>query len=398
MAIQFSPTNSYPINNEDGFPIGQEIVLVFNKSIDLKAFKEAFVLYGSDFDRTSGPDNALWINQSSGTNPFFLKSPAFKGFVDCDFKFSLVDAAKTLVVLSDQYELEKATTDRPTVVIVTPKNILKEDNKYNFFLSGQSVDSLEDLPPKLLAIAENKSVSERTVYDPFKLINSTETYDERIKTYGTFIPKNNESSATLNIKIVTAGEGSQAEYIWWFSDESEPNVNQARYNLRKSRCVQRWRATERGVLLRFGGNQYSLNEEFQVRCYTPVYLENSYTIGFQTGTDAIFEYPENISTSPIGLGNEIIPAINSVSNNIESLKIVSITPSNGSVNEPLDLDKIVIEFNKTLDATTITQDTIKIESFSVSGSFDGPSGTRSNREYKIYKIISVSDKTITLEL
>ena len=398
MPIQFSPTNSYPVNNEDGFPIGQEIVLVFSKSVDLKAFKEAFVLYGADFDRTSGPDNALWINPSSATNPFFLKSPAFKGFVDCDFKFSLVDGPKTLVILDDQFELEKAVGDRPTAVIITPKKVLKENSKYDFFLSGQSVDSLEDLPPALLAIAENKSVSERTIYDAFKLVNATETFEERIKTYGTFVPKNNETSISLNIKIVTAGEGSQAEYIWWFSDEAEPNVNQNIYNLRKSRCVQRWRSTDRGVLLRFGGNQYTLNEQFQVRCYAAEYMENSFTIGFQTGTDAVFEYPENISTSPIGLANEIIPDINSTSSTVEKLKIVSITPSNGSVNEPLDLDKIVIEFNKTLDASTITQDTVKIESFPVSGSFDGPNGTRSNREYKVYKIVSVNDKTITLEL
>ena len=182
MAIQFLPANSYPTNNEDGFPIGQEIILVFNKSVDLKSFKEAFVLYGKDGDRTSGPDNALWVNPSSVESPFFLTSPEFKGFLECDFKISLVDSTDSLVIEQNQYELSKSE-NRPIVVIATPKKVLKENNSYDYFLSGQTIENFENLPPSLLAIAENKSVSERTVYDAFKTISSVETYDSRIKSW-----------------------------------------------------------------------------------------------------------------------------------------------------------------------------------------------------------------------
>ena len=85
MTIQFLSNVSYPQNNEDEFPVGQEIIFLFSESVDIKKIKESFVLYGQDFDRTSGPDNALWLNTQSGENPFFLRSPGFKGFVAQEF-------------------------------------------------------------------------------------------------------------------------------------------------------------------------------------------------------------------------------------------------------------------------------------------------------------------------
>jgi hypothetical protein len=80
------------------------------------------------------------------------------------------------------------------------------------------------------------------------------------------------------------------------------------------------------------------------------------------------------------------------------LKVISVRPADGSVNNPLDLKKIVIEFNNNLDPATITQETVTILSYPVSGTFDGDAGTRSDRERKIYKIISVEDNKLTLEL
>ena len=86
MSITLKPDQSYPVNNESDFPVGQEIVLVFDRALDLRKAKDSVILFGPDFDVTSGPDNALWMNGSDGTNPFFLSSPGFSGFVECDFK------------------------------------------------------------------------------------------------------------------------------------------------------------------------------------------------------------------------------------------------------------------------------------------------------------------------
>ena len=82
----------------------------------------------------------------------------------------------------------------------------------------------------------------------------------------------------------------------------------------------------------------------------------------------------------------------------ENLEIIKITPANESANIALGLKQIVIEFNKDIDPASVTQDSIEILSYPVSGSFDGPVGTRSDAQYKVFKIVSVESNKIILEL
>lgn len=399
MAIQFLPSNSYPQNNEDEFPVGQEILLVFSEAVDIKKIKESFVLYGQDFDRTSGPDNSLWLNTQSGENPFFLRSPGFKGFVDYEVKQYLVDSHKTLVVSTEQKQLQR-DENQIVVVVITPKTVLKEDSKYQTFLVGSNVDNLTSLPDGVRNLSKNRALRGRTIFDPYYTDgNGTEVLEkERLRSYGSFEPKNDENNAIVNIKIIEAGAGSTAKYKWWFSDELEPQPANPVYKDRVSRCVQRWRKLDRGVLIKFSAATYNLDEVFNIRCLKTESLATSYSIIFQTGTGSIYDYPENASTSPIGVGNLLLPNAIPSSTTGEPLRVISITPGDGSVNNELDLDKIVIEFNANLDATTITQETVEMYSYPVSGTFDGNAGTRSDRERKIYKIISIQDNKLTLEL
>ena len=394
MAINFLSSESIPINNEDQFPVGQEIILVFDNPVDLKTFKECCILFGPDFDRTSGPDNSLWLNQSSGANPFFLKSPNFKGFVDYDVKQYYV-SGKDLTEVQGLTLLEKPANQKATVVI-TPKNVLKEDSSYQLFIVGNDIENLDNLLPTLQAFTKDKAISFKTIYEPYYIDpnNQGTEYEERVSSYGSFEPKNNEVSATLNIKIVTTGEGSQAQYVWWFSDENEPQPASTEYRNRLNRCVQRWRVLGRGVYVRFTGAQYTQNEEIFIRCYEREYLEDSYLISFDTSNREIYTIPNDISTSPL-LDDE---QLGNISSSDDILKVVSMKPIDGSVNEPLDLKQIEITFNKNLDASTVTQDTVLLKSLPASGFFDGNAGTRSDRERKIFKIISVVNNKIILEL
>lgn len=390
MAIQLLPNLSFPQNNEDQFPVGQQIFLAFNNAVDLKSVKESVVLFGPDFDRSSGPNNSLWINASSGENPYFLKSPGFKGFVDCDFEEITITNLDPIAFEDSVSIIDRQAIN--TLIKVTPKEPLKEETTYSLFMVGSSVDNLEGLPESLIAISKNKCISERTIYSPSK----DGILETRLSSYGSFEPKNNETSTTLNVKIVTGGVGSEAKYVWWFSDEQEPTPAQAYYSERLSRCVQRWRSCARGVMLRFEQSSFTLNEKFTIKCYSRINLPESYLINFKTGTDSIYVYPEYTSTSPIGLN--LPGADTNVAVPQEDLKIVSVTPYDGAINVDLGLKQIIIEFNRNLDATTVTQDSIELLSYPVSGSFDGPKGTRSDREKKVFKIISVEANKIILEL
>ena len=399
MTIQFLSNVSYPQNNEDEFPVGQEIIFLFSESVDIKKIKESFVLYGQDFDRTSGPDNALWLNTQSGENPFFLRSPGFKGFVDYDVKQVLVTSHKTMEERVSQLQYVPET-DQLSALIFTPKTVLKENSKYEIFVVGNNVDSLENLPGGFANLSKDRALSARTVFDAYSLDLNGDYIDvsSRIKSYGSFKPKNNEQSATVNIKILNAGEGSSAKYKWWFDDELEPQPANPVYKDRVSRCVQRWRKLDRGVLIKFSLDSYVEDEIFQINCVKSETLDTSYLLTFQTGTGSIYEYPENSSTSPIGVGNLVLPGAIPNQTQSTTLEVVSVTPFDGSVNNSLDLSKIIIEFNSNLDPATITQDTVTLTSYPISGTFDGYAGTRSDRERKVYKIISVEDNKLILEI
>jgi len=341
----------------------------------------------------------LWLNTQSGENPFFLRSPGFKGFVDYEVKQYLVDSHKTLVVSEDQEQINRDETQF-VVLVITPKTVLKENSKYQTFLVGSNVDNLETLPEAIRGLSQDRALHSRTIFDPYYTDgNNLEVAEkERIKSYGSFVPKNGENNAIVNIKIIESGEGSSAKYKWWFDDELEPQPANPVYKNRVSRCVQRWRKLDRGVLVKFSGDSYVENELFNIRCLKTEPLSTSYSLVFQTGTGSIYEYPENTSTSPIGVGNLLLPnAVPNASAN-EALRIISVTPSDGSVNNSLDLDKIIIEFNANLDPATVTQETVEVYSYPISGTFDGNAGTRSDRERKVYKIISIENNKLTLEL
>ena len=398
MSITLKPDQSYPVNNESDFPVGQEIVLVFDRALDLRKAKDSVILFGPDFDVTSGPDNALWMNGSDGTNPFFLNSPGFSGFVECDFKNYLVNNLAELQVEAVQELYEKSVGDQFSVLVIIPKKPLKNDTKYHLFICGKNITNIDNLPAAILAFTENQCISEKTVYDPYKLVANVMTTDARISSYGSFIPKSNETSTKVNIKITEAGNGSEAKYKWWFDDENEPQPASDNYAARISRCVQRWRILDRGVLIKFNGGDFILDEHFYINVNEEDLLAESKLIDFSTSTDSVFIYPEYTSTSPLAPDGLLIPNVDSNVAPEQNLKLLSSSPNHGDVNMELDLDKITLTFSKNIDAATATQENILVESHPVSGSFDGPSGTRSNRPHKIYKIISVTDNKITLEL
>ena len=394
MPIEFLPEKSYPQNSEDGFPVGQSFYLAFSNSVDLKLLEKSCVLFGKDFDRSTGPNEALALNISDSTNPFFLKSPGLTGFVECDFEEYFVDNFDDNSPSATQYLLDKVDS-KNTIVKVTPKVPLGENQEYKLYLLGSSSEEIEAGAPAYIDIlAKNNTLSKRTIYD---VKDSNDALEEKVRSKGTYSPENFENNSVLNIKIIKEGEGSKANYIWWFADEQEPLPANPSYSERTNRCLQRWRSLSRGVMLKFTGGTFALNETFKVNCYKPEELLKSFLITFRTSTDSIYTYPDNVSTSPIGLGANIIPGLNGNAAVVEDLKIIKIEPNDASINNKLNLKNIIIYFNKNLDPNTVSQDSIELVSYPVSGSFDY-SGNKMKRERKLYKIVSVEDNKIIVEL
>ena len=394
MAIEFLPEKSYPQNTEDGFPVGQSFYLAFSNSVDLKLLEKNCVLFGKDLDRNTGPSEALSLNTADSTNPFFLRSPGLNGFVECSFEEYFVDSFDDDSPSAIQSLVDKVDS-KNTIVKVTPKIPLGENQEYKLYLLGSSSDNIDlGIPAYSEILNSNSTISERTIFDA---TNNLGSFEERIKVKGSFSPENFENSAVLNIKIIKEGEGSKANYIWWFDDEAEPLPANPLYSERTNRCMQRWRIIDRGVVVKFSGSLLQLNETFKIKCYKASEIQESFLITFRTSTDSVFLYPENVSTSPIGLGANIIPGLNGNNNVEEELKIIRMEPEDNSINNNLDLKNIILYFNKDIDPNSVTQESVIIKSTPVSGSFDYNEG-KMKREQKLYKIVSVENNKIILEL
>ena len=161
--------------------------------------------------------------------------------------------------------------------------------------------------------------------------------------------------------------------------------------------MQRWRSVERGVLLKFTESLYAVNEIFEVNCYKREELLESYIINFETSTDSVFEYPDSISESPIGLGVGFANNLHGFEIEEDPLIITNISPYNGSINNKLDTKEIVITFNKVLDVNSVNQESVKLTAYPVSGSFDYKDN-RMKRERVLSKIVSVEENKIIIEL
>lgn len=80
------------------------------------------------------------------------------------------------------------------------------------------------------------------------------------------------------------------------------------------------------------------------------------TLSFETGSGSIEEVPSTVSTS-------ILNATSSISvldSEGTPLSVVKITPEDRSINNSIDLQQIVIEFNKAIDASSVTDETISV--------------------------------------
>jgi len=206
MAIEFLPEKSYPQNTEDGFPVGQSFYLAFSNSVDLKLLEKNCVLFGKDFDRNTGPSEALSLNTQDSTNPFFLRSPGLKGFIECSFEEYFVDSFDDNSPSATQSLIDKVNS-KNTIVKVTPKIPLGENQEYKLYLLGSNSDNIDlAIPAYSDILNSNSTISERTIFDATNNLNS---FEERIKVKGSFAPENFENSIDQPIQEIPETNTSQ---------------------------------------------------------------------------------------------------------------------------------------------------------------------------------------------
>ncbi|NDB86749.1 MAG: hypothetical protein EB127_29260 [Alphaproteobacteria bacterium] len=107
-----------------------------------------------------------------------------------------------------------------------------------------------------------------------------------------------------------------------------------------------------------GSNDSFVSGDFwSIQLKPSEYLVNSYKLEFETAADQVKNLPASVSQSPIGLDaptQEEILAAN------EEFQLVKIDPEYSSSNISLHTKQIVLTFNKDIDPTSITAETVKL--------------------------------------
>jgi hypothetical protein len=360
----------YPSDGLSGVPIGAEIEITFDEGIDLSTGKANVVLYGADFDRTSGPDSALWVDPKTGTNPYFLRSPGFSGIVECTYSIVYVDANG--VEISPQPTVLTAVAEAAGPyrhkLIVKPKSLLAPDVKYVAYIIGDSEGGT------------SKGISARTVFDTDNTgVTSTTGL---IDIYGGYA---GTVDTAVNVRITTPGDIGVAKYKFWYDTELEANARIGRVSSR------RFRRLEDGVQIRFTGSAFATNDLYRFNVYAPQYLASSYQINFTTGTGSIQDVPSTASTSIIGTTTPIASAA-------IPLEVIDMDPPDGSTHISTKTRTITVSFSGDLDPTTVTDADVTVLSYPVSGVFDGPSNTRSDEVKELVKGLAVSNNVLTIDI
>jgi len=113
---------------------------------------------------------------------------------------------------------------------------------------------------------------------------------------------------------------------------------------------------------------------------------------FESGSGSITQLPASISSSILASG--ATPSTVAATSDGTGLKMLSSSPIDFSINNASDLTEITINFDKDLDATTITQDNVIVETFLAS---DHP-GLAGTAKGKLAKQLVVNGKTLTIRI
>ena len=359
----------YPNDGATGIPVGATIQITFDQGVDIQSVKDCVVVYGPDFDQTSGPESATWIDGDTGNNPFFLNSPGFTGTVECDFDFIYVDTTGTEITPAPEYT---SSTDEGTSrhkLLLTPKSLLKPDTEYTVYLIGDSSDGT------------SRGIGHRTVWDPD--YTSVTSATGLMHTYGSF---EGASDDTYYIKITQAGDIGTAQYKYWPASDIEANAITGRVTSRRFRRL----GSDTGIQIRFSGSGFVKDDIYEVTVRAKALMATSYSFSFSAGAASITAVPETASTSVIGTET-------SLTSDETALTVLEMLPADGATNQLFRNRTITVTFSEELDSSTVSDSSITVLAYPISGNFD-TGLSNAGEPIELAKKLTVSDDTLTIEL
>ena len=116
----------------------------------------------------------------------------------------------------------------------------------------------------------------------------------------------------------------------------------------------------------------------------------SYSFSFSAGDASITTVPETASTSIIGTET-------SLTSDATALAIIEMDPADGATHQSFKSRTITVTFSEELDASTITDSSITVLAYPISGKFDTEL-SNAGEPIELAKKLTVTDDKITIEL
>lgn len=358
----------FPSNSSTSVPVGAKICITFDKSVDLESVKNNIVIYGEESEIMTGPNDTIWLSQSDIGESDFLKTVGFKGIVEYDVEGLYVNPQNGEEIdAGDITSLEsEGYLSAYYKVCLTPKKLLSEKNTYKVFIIGEVEDNLK------------KGISKKTIYDPdYSAVTSSTSF---VHVYGGY---DSISDDKLFIEVTKAGNIGSCEFSYWFEKAGKVSSQEEKISSR------RFRKIKRNLQVRFSGSSFVKGDIYSVELYSPEFMEDSYHFTFKTAADFIEEVPDTMSTSPIG--TKIV-----LSSQEGGLSLLEMSPDDGSTNMKFSDKTITLSFDNDIDESTVTDDTVIVYTYPVSGFYSNSNSDEEPKELR--KKLTVEDNKIIIEI
>jgi hypothetical protein len=375
MAVPIS-LQTYPANLDTGIPIGISVDLIFDRGIDLSTGRHSVVLYGDDYDQTSGPDQAMWIDQDTGSNPYFLRSPGFKGLVELTAVVTYVDL-----------------DSGPTYTEVDPGVITSEADEAAYGVAGVghklTLTPRESLAPdiqyRLHVLGEANGISSRTVFDTVPDGGNASTTG-LITVYGGY--DGAQGTDSVVIEITDSGDIGVAKYRWYYTGLGAGSAVTGKLTAR------RFRRLADGLQIRFQGSGFVSGDTFVVGVEAPERMIAPFVVDFTTNDGSYTTAPASPSTPAVcSPPASVLPPAPGAITAVSPLAVVEMIPENGSYYNSLDTRTITVIFTEDVDPATITDTSVRVYRYPVSGVYNGQRDVQ-----ELEKILSVSGDTLTIDI
>lgn len=357
----------YPADGDTGIPVGATLLVYFDRGVDLETVKNNIALYGSDFDQTSGPDQMIWLDQDTGDNPYFLSSPGFSGVVPLKVELRYYSLGTTIEVnpglISSEADEIGAMIGHVARLTVDPdfSASLAADTRFTLHIMGNPDDV-------------GVGVSCRTVFD---VEDVAVAGSGSIRTAGTY---SGSFADTVHVKITQAGDIGVAKFKWWYASAGEGSAETGRVT------SSRFRKLQDGLQVRFTSSGFLLNDEWRFNVEPVEYMETSTKVVFTTNDGSYTAAPESPSTPATSL-----PASSVLPTEATAFDVKFMDPAVGSYNISQDRREITITFTEDVDPATITDESIKLYKYPVSGVYQNTFSP-----VELEKTISVSGNVVTI--